>query len=330
MLLNSGLPRSLRVIAIGVVFAVSLPGAFAQSTTSLYGFYFADPRGTLYLAHVDSVTGSVTPIAPVGASGFLLGATAYDPVNKREFIGTDSNIMLVVDVGSGSVTTKHLTQPLSFYAVDTARGILYGVGHDLNFPELRSVNVSSGAVTSLCHVTTAANGWYDGSAVIDPLLNYFYYVDGAKLIQIDIAHCVSRAIAVSPTPGLLIIDRVTRQLFGFAFGSGPNGQIFRIDVITGATTPVALLPRNSVLDDARAFDPISRRFFVVQDTNLLAWANVDTGQVGSVTPTQALSILEADAGVTSLAVGTPALSSILLIVLTLALAGVGLLRWRSA
>jgi hypothetical protein len=301
--------------------------AFTQTNGRLIGFYFSATPDLRAVA-IDPSSGATSPIGSIATTGFFLGATAYDPVHRLEYIGKDATTLLKMNVDTGASTSVSLSQPVEMYTVDEARGILYGIFVSGSVHELRSVDVASGTVTSLFTVSAAHGGLVPGTSTFDPFNNLFYYGDSTNLIEVNVATHASRAIAVVPQPQLLIFDRLSRQLFGVVFGAS-NAQVMRIDPVTGAAVVVANLPGLSFLNQARAFDPIGRRFFVVQPPRNLVAANVDNGTVVTTALSDDFYILEFDAGSVDLAAVPVSRSVVVLIVISIAILGFVALRQTS-
>jgi hypothetical protein len=316
--------RRVRTCAIViVVLCIATPG-YTQATGRLIGFYFSSTPDLRAVA-IDPSSGATSPIGSIATTGFLLGATAYDPVHRLEFIGRTSTTLLKMNVDTGASTSVSLSQPVELYAVDEASGVLYGLGFNGSTYELLSVDVSSGAVTSLFVISAAHSGWVPGTAAFDPFRKLFYYVDSTSLIEVNIGTHVSRAVAVEPKPYALVFDRFSRQLFGFVFG-GTNGQVVRVDPATGSSVVVATLPGNTLLNQARALDPVTRRFFVLQPSQGLVAANVDTGAVSVVALVNDFYILEYDAGPVDLAAAPLGGRMLLLLAVVLAATPLIILR----
>src|SRR2546428_9761397 len=203
----------------------------SQTSNGLFGFYFSSTPD-LQAARIDPATGLMTTFGAVPATGFLLGATAYDPVHRVEYIGRNATTLLVFNVDSGVTTMVPLSQSVEIYAIDEIRGILYGLGFNGVSAEVRSINVGNGVVTSITPVSAAGIAFVPGTETIDPFGSLLFYGDGTNLIEVNISARTSRAIAVSRQPQLLVFDRSTRQLFAFVFGT-PTAQIIRIDSATG-------------------------------------------------------------------------------------------------
>ena len=87
------------------------------------------------------------------------------------------------------------------------------------------------------------------------------------------------------------VKRVTRQLIAFT-AANPAAQVFKIDPASGSEALIATLPGTAALNQARALDPASRRFFVLQPTSQLVSTNIDTGQVTAVSVANTIEILE--------------------------------------
>ncbi|MFM7017095.1 MAG: T9SS type A sorting domain-containing protein [Bacteroidota bacterium] len=181
---------------------------FCHGDSTMYGLarrnYFDSTLnvtvGELYLAKINTTTGTITQISPNSiGQGYALAGSAIDPYQMVYYYSTGSNL-IGVDMYSGNIYSNAAMQlpanshfdNFTYSCMDTA---LYGLVRTNYFNSvnpslldsatirLGKINPSTGAVTILSSTSLFGNGYsLNAGSAINPNNMTFYYSTGKFLV----------------------------------------------------------------------------------------------------------------------------------------------------
>ncbi len=212
--------------------------------------------------------GALTVLGNVGDANarFAGGAAAVDPATNRFFVAKRASpTLLTIDTTDGTTTERALAKELLLLGFETSSNTLFGVtGCCPN--EFVSIDVGTGALTSLGNVGDANARFAGGAAAVDPATNRFFVAKRAlpTLMIIDTTNGTTTERALAKELLLLGFETSSNTLFGVT-GCCPN-EFVSIDVGTGALASLGNVGDANArfAGAASALNPDANRFYVIK------------------------------------------------------------------
>jgi len=238
--------RLLLLLAVAVGF---LP--CSSQAQQLYGF-----GGVNEIVSIDPATGATTPIVATGGGAQSISAT--DMGGRRIFfMGNIDGVVTLATFSAGSQTLTQVPFPqgTQFLEFDPVTKLLYGFGTT----SMISIDPVTGAVTPLAAV--ALDGIVAGASTFDPAGRRVIFAGRLAEVPTLFSYSIaSNTVSHVSFPGASSIeyDAADGSLLAF-FGS----SLSRIDLATGAATPIATAAVDGSSQGISTFDPIQRRAYFV-------------------------------------------------------------------
>lgn len=301
-----------RRILIAIVLIVSAGAAYAGQLYTLTGV-----GGQTWVATVNPVTGTVTPIINTGAGTALVSnSVTIDPVGGRIFFKTPSQQLYIVNTRTSSVTTVPLLTCCTVYAYDTGTQQLYGVVSGPGPSILvQRIDLVTGATTTVA--TVNASGVASVQATIDPETHRLFFTGGNEtLFVVNLQSGSSTSVPLDPCCPGLIYDTSADMLIGL------GSTVVSINPATGAMTPLVVTDSPGIVLDTAGFDPVTVTVFFLGGNGRLYSVNIPQGTFSSAPLSMPASAFLFASHVHD----TPAAGGIALLSLLIALAAVAWLR----
>lgn len=286
----------------------------------LYGIRFPT-NGNVSVYRLDPATGATALVASSGSPDYFFTQTSLDPISRRYFFNGASPNGLVryiygVNIDTGVVTTAPAPSSLNDWKWDPVTAKLIG-----DFPVspggnlgVYSMDPDTGVRTLL--VATAISDYnFPGRAAFDPVRRRFFVVTATRLYTIDLI--TGTVTNVHPSRQFVNPegDPISGQLYSDYFG-----EVDSMDPLTGAAVTVAITGALGAATE-RAFDPVGRRYFFVNDQTYTV--DVTTGAFTHVNVSGTFEELEYDVGAPAPPQPAPLFSNLTLALLAAGLAFLG-------
>jgi hypothetical protein len=249
---------------------------FGQATSSIYGIARKTTPSSLFLANINSTTGTITNISSVSlGSGFINNGCDIDPINQIFFYQDASSKFMSIDLVTGNVVSSPTMTNINadnfdFFEYNCVDSTIYGIARKNSPTELflAKINPTTGVVTNISQ-TSIGSGFINIGCAIDPINNKFFYKDiSSKFMSIDLVsgNIISNPLITNPNADhfdFFAYNYIDSTIYGIARKNSP-AELFlaKIDPSTGIVTNIS---SNSIgtsfINNGCTIDPVNKIFY---------------------------------------------------------------------
>lgn len=183
---------------------------FNASDSVIYGLAGTVSPPSVFLGKINPSTGVVTKISGTSLSTAYLGSSAtIDPFTKTYYYVNESNVILGVDLNTGTITSSATItnvngQYFDLMQFNASDKMIYGLARKFSPPEvyLAKIDPLTGGVTNIS-TSPLSTALSSSGSLLDPCNNSFYYIKEGGILQGANCSIGNGIVAVTPSSQIL-------------------------------------------------------------------------------------------------------------------------------